>query len=64
MHIKCKHNEKLCIFMVKLFITNVLPIWYQWEIDYRKLFEVCPIVSDSFIGSDKSIGWLFSVEFR
>jgi len=54
--------------MVKLFITNVLPIWYQWEIDYRKLFEVCPIVSDSLsdpinlsdgcfrLNSDKFIG--------
>ena len=28
---------------------------------YRNLSEVCPIISDNFIGSDKFIGWLFSV---
>ena len=28
---------------------------------YRNLSENCPIISDNFIGSDKFIGWLFSV---
>jgi len=28
---------------------------------YRNLSEVSPIISDNFIGSDKFIGWLFSV---
>ena len=30
----------------------------HWEIDYRNLSEVCPIISDNFIGSDKFIGYL------
>ena len=28
----------------------------HWEIDYRNLSEVSPIISDNFIGSDKFIG--------
>ena len=36
----------------------------HWEIDYRNLSEFIGkilIISDNFIGSDKFIGWLFSV---
>ena len=36
----------------------------HWEINYRNLSEFIgkfPIISDNFIGSDKFIGWLFSV---
>jgi hypothetical protein len=28
----------------------------HWEIDCRNLSEVCPIISENFIGSDKFIG--------
>ena len=50
--------KRLLLMMVMMMMPQVVMMMMQqpWEIDYRNLSEVCPIISDNFIGSDKFIG--------